>query len=398
MRKTVVLHSVAVNGGDELLFKVLEKGLYDIANTEIIAKTTNNLLSFPYLGENVFLNNSLTGDGFFNSRIPRKIYRLGQFYKYAVTRKILANLSSETGELLEMIKKADFVLLMPGGYLHEYYGFKNIAKMVDVVSNMGKPVYIFGQSLGPYESKDGIKTARKILGKTKVNILREDISAEYVNAISSSASKKTKVTTDIAFAYNKLFQRNVEDQNQDPKRVLLNFRDWKNGINFEKVFLIGDKVSTYLYEHGYHIEYISTCQGVDEYYYNDADIAKKIVTLVRKKYPAFQPTIHTKRYAPKELLSCMKGAAFYIGMRLHGAISAILSHVPALNIGYEHKSAGVYETIDLSNYTISIDSPLSTIMDSVEEFIDEPLLSRRENFSRALHIGENKALGTFKIL
>jgi polysaccharide pyruvyl transferase WcaK-like protein len=397
MKKTVVLHSVAVNGGDQLLFKVLEKGLKEIAKTEIIAKTTNNAISFPYLGENAFLNKNLIGSSFFKSKLTKRIYNKGQLHKYALTRKILSTLSSEIGELLEIINEADYVLLMPGGFLHEYYSYKNKAKMVDIVSKMGKPVYIFGQSLGPFESEDAIKTAHNVFEKTKANILREYISAKYVNSIDPSVSKKTKVTTDIAFGYNKLFGRKMNNKNLDPKRVLLNFRDWKHGINPEKVLQTGIEVSTYLYKQGYNIEYISTCQGIEKYR-DDSVVAKKIVDFVKKEHSAFQPMIHTKRYTPKELLSCMEGAAFYIGMRLHGAISAILSHVPAFNIGYEHKSAGVYETVDLSNYTIGIEFPLPEIMESIKAFIDEPTHIRKVNFTKAMHLGENKALQTFKLL
>ena len=67
MNTAVVLHSVAANGGDELLQKVLERGLKDIARTDVLCYTTNDETSYPFIEQDVFLDDHLTGDKLFSN-------------------------------------------------------------------------------------------------------------------------------------------------------------------------------------------------------------------------------------------------------------------------------------------------------------------------------------------
>lgn len=397
MKQAIGLHSVAVNGGDELLYVVLKKGLTELSNTKIIAKTTNSSHSFTYLRKNVFWNEELIGENFIKSGKLKIIFRRWQIHKLGLFRNTLEFFSPNVEELSRLINQSDYIAFMPGGYLHEYYGVQDKAMMAEVIKRMGKPIYIFGPSFGPFKSDRERKFAQRLLNCADKIILRENISAEYVRDIDPEAISKTEVTTDVAFAYNYLFDRNVNIESIDENRVLLNFRNWTHGINPNKVIELGVMVSTYLYEQGFDIEYISTCQGV-EGYADDSTVAKEIVEAVRREEPEYQPKIHTRKYKPGELLECMEGAAFYVGMRLHGAISSMLSYVPAFNIGYEHKSEGVYKTIGLQDYTVGIKSPISEIMDHIKVFVKEPSYDRREKFREAVKVGEKKAIESFKKL
>ncbi len=56
----LILHSVAANGGDELLLCTLKKSLEKYLNVNVLAVTSNSEISYPYIDtENKFINQTI---------------------------------------------------------------------------------------------------------------------------------------------------------------------------------------------------------------------------------------------------------------------------------------------------------------------------------------------------
>ncbi|MCS3940537.1 polysaccharide pyruvyl transferase WcaK-like protein [Salinibacter ruber] len=393
MKKTVVLHSVAANGGDELLNKVLKRGLKKISNTQVTAYTTNSHLSVPFLDGEVFMDGYLSGQKVYPKRFKRLMRKL-DVGRVGLMRLYLENKCNNSKNLIEHIKNSDYVILCPGGFIHEYYGLVGILEMVERVKYENKPVYIVAQSLGPFNNNNHV--AKNILEKVDKVILREEISKKNIRELDKQTYESCKVTTDVAFAYRRLFNYDPKSETHK-RRVLLNFRKWNHGKKKANVVKKGVEISKRLFNKGYNLEFISTCQGVRGYT-DDSKISKKIVKKAKKDNPSFNAKVHTQRYEPEKLLRVMDGAAFYVGMRLHGAISAILADVPAFNIGYEHKSEGVYRTVGLQEYTIEITAPMDKIIGRLAPFVEEDLSAQRKKFRKALRTAEEKAIETFELI
>ena len=99
--------------------------------------------------------------------------------------------------------------------------------IVDRLAAIGKPMYIIGQSIGPFTSPESVNFAKQILVNFDKIILREGLSKQYAAGLGSEIYDKIEVTTDIAFGHNQLFEYKVEGESTS--RALLNFRGWRHG-------------------------------------------------------------------------------------------------------------------------------------------------------------------------
>ena len=79
--------------------------------------------------------------------------------------------------------------------------------------------------------------------------------------------------------------------------------------------------------------------------------------------------LKNKRYKPIELISKYHEFDAYIGMRLHGAILSMLGGTPAFNIGYEDKTKGIYEFLELSDYNIDYTAPIDNWIEKISDFL-----------------------------
>ena len=59
MKKAIAIHTVAANGGDQLLLMALKQGLFDYCNTDIGLTTTNSSINYSFIPTQVCLNQDL---------------------------------------------------------------------------------------------------------------------------------------------------------------------------------------------------------------------------------------------------------------------------------------------------------------------------------------------------
>ncbi len=396
MKKAIILHSVAVNGGDQLLYDVAVEGLREFSRTEVIGQTTNNSLSKEFLGKNTFLNQNFVGKRANSSSYLDKIVDRLSLFRYEAVRSVLALFDKNIKEANKYIEEADYFILGPGGYMHEEYGFEHIVQLVERINQTGKPIHLLSQSVGPFNSSDAKRKAKNIFERCDKIIFREKISEKYAMQVGVKNKKNVYTTTDIAFAKNYFMNSKKSYSNRD-KKITLNFRKWTHKTKMKKIIEIGSSVLDYAVEKGYKVEFISTSQGV-EGYYDDSDVAKKILKKSKVQNESKKVNIQTKRFSPGEVTKKISKSEAFVGMRLHTSICAILAGVPAFNIGYQHKSPGVYETIGNAKYSTTIYEKSDEIIDEANAFIDGDRKKQVIKFEKSLNKGTKKAIKTFKIL
>ncbi len=396
MKKAIILHSVAVNGGDQLLYDVAVAGLREFSRTKVIGQTTNNSLSKKFLGRNTFLNQNFVGKRANSNNYLDKIVDRLELFRYDTVRSVLALFDKNIKKANKYIEEADYFILGPGGYIHEEYGFDHIVQLVERISQTEKPIHLLSQSVGPFNSPNDKRKAKNIFERCDKIIFREKISEKYAMQVGVKNKKDVYTTTDIAFAKNYFINSKKSHENRD-KKITLNFRKWTHKTKIEKILEIGSSVLEYAVEKGYEVEFISTSQGV-EGYYDDSYIAKKILKESKVHNGNEKVEIQTERFSPKEVIKKISNSEAFVGMRLHTSICAILAGVPAFNIGYQHKSPGVYETIGITKYSTTIYEKADEILDEANDFIDGDRKKQVRKFEESLKKGTKEAIKTFKIL
>jgi colanic acid/amylovoran biosynthesis protein len=118
---------------------------------------------------------------------------------------------------------------------------------------------------------------------------------------------------------------------------------------------ISEMVTQLVRHHKAHLTFISTCQGVAEYSYDDSIVASEIVSALPDDV-AHSIKIDADFHRPEALRDMLKGFDLIIGTRMHVAILGLCAGTPVLPIAYEFKTKALFEGIGLGEWVLDINS------------------------------------------
>jgi len=175
--------------------------------------------------------------------------------------------------------------------------------------------------------------------------------------------KKTLVTSDIALGFTSVKRPKTSNN----RKVFVNFRDWFDSDVKERALLVIEKIVAL----GHEVEFISTCQGISSYR-DDSKLHDEIINLYQQKHGNINYlTANRAKYSSENLISYLSEfGSYYIGMRLHMSISALLAGLPVLNFGYEPKNIGVLSSIGLEQYAADFFGPIEVMESMIEDMLD----------------------------
>lgn len=370
----VIVNSVPLNGGDEALLRATIFGIRDNLPESSISVLCND----PDLANNYFSDIKFDWDweyaiGFsFKSkkimdRIRRKIRNVLKerfkvdYFKYA--SRIFS--SRREKRVYGKLKKADFIIVSPGGYIHDFYGFEKRIKTLEFIQNhFKKKYYFFCQSIGPFWKNDGYSDLKEVLSNAEKIILREHYSRIHLKKINYTG-ENVVVLNDIAFYLSKKYRYPVKNPSSILK-IVINFREWGFEVESKENFGKALNLVSYLISQGYKITFISTCQGIKGYK-DDSKFAQRIIDNLEDKYKN-NCSLLSAKFTLTELLKELSDQDAYIGMRLHGAILSLVAGIPALNIAYEDKTMGIYESLDIKDFCFSYKEDFSLWIEKVNYF------------------------------
>jgi len=205
----------------------------------------------------------------------------------------------------------------------------------------------------------------QVLNNAEKVILREDYSLKHLKGIDYHCNNAI-VSNDIAFYLNKSYGKPV-DLNKTLKKIAINFRAWNYEKESENTLDKAVKLCEKLLNSGYKLFFISTCQGVPGYT-DDTVYLEKIMTRLDDNLRD-QIQVNNIKLSFEEFLANVEKFDAYIGMRLHGAILSLISGIPVLNIAYEDKSLGIFESLKLEECSFSFKEDLNIWIDKVDAFI-----------------------------
>jgi len=200
--------------------------------------------------------------------------------------------------------------------------------------------------------------------------VREEVSLGHIKKLSLQ-NKNVLLTTDNAFL---LFDKNKtlkKAKASSSLRLAVCFRRWANEKETTEVIDKAIKLCTHLLDTypNSQLTFLSTCQGITGYV-KDSLIAEKIVAALAPSL-ATRCIINTDHHHPQQLIEVYSSFDAYIGMRLHGAILSMLGQTPAFNIGYELKSQGIYQAMDLTAYQIHYQDSIEHWTSQADSFLKD---------------------------
>ncbi|MFA9460965.1 polysaccharide pyruvyl transferase family protein [Thiohalorhabdus methylotrophus] len=298
---------------------------------------------------------------------------------------------------LEAYLDSDAVVSAGGTYLVESYSMAPQLFDYRLAIRLGKPLYLFTQSMGPFRSPWNRKKLYAAFRHARLIFLRDPVSLEHVRSLGKLETPLVQAA-DAAFVLREQAPLPGERAPSPPGRfkVVVSVREWGNfshlgseaGMeNYKKA--IRDAVSHLVTDHGAEVLFLSTCQGVPQYATDDAKLATEIVLMLGERERR-QVSVHADFIAAQGIREMLSDCDFVIATRLHMAILALTMEVPVLPVAYEYKTAQLFERMGLGEWVTGIEDMDDAFCGRVDRFIERlPALRRtmldfaREESARA---------------
>ncbi len=369
--RILITNSVPLNGGDEALLRALVNSLKIKYNNPVIHVLCMNLgLCRKYLPDINFESDLEFTEKNISDRNKRiRSLLINRLHFSENSNVCLSLLNKSERKTLQLYKKADIVISSPGGFLHDFYPIRERLIGFEHAIKLGKKVIICGQSVGPFWKADSETMVPAVFKKLHKIYLRDQLSFDNLKRIGVT-SPNVEVTADVAFLWRYLRPDLYIKKKGPVKKIALSFRNWSyENSNMDLVFENAVKLCRLiLSDESKEIYFLSTCQGIQGCV-DDSDIAEKIVSALSKESKN-RIHIDKKRYTPENLIMKYSEYDAYIGMRLHGAILAMLGGTVAMGLGYEEKTKGIFSQLGLEEFQVDSSSEFSKWENTYHNFIE----------------------------
>jgi len=260
---------------------------------------------------------------------------------------------------------SDIVISSGGDHLSGEYGIGVLGGFISIlyVILLGKPVVLFGESIGYYKNSIINFIAKFIFNRMRLIIVREKLSKKYLDD-NKITKPKIYVTTDPAFILNPVSQSCVfqilseEGVNEiqrpfigiNPSGLISRFKG-KEYQEAEEQFtntmvMVIDNLVESLDASIVLIPHVYTSDN------DDRSTISKIFPKVRNKSKVM---VINNEYSPQELKGIIGLCDLFISARMHATIASTSMLIPTVGIAYSHKMHGIIgETLGQERYILDI--------------------------------------------
>ena len=264
---------------------------------------------------------------------------------------------------LDEYRSADLVVSTGGTYLVEHYRLEVKFLQLALALSSGTPTVMFTQSLGPFRKPANRRAVAELLPRMALVLLRDRRSLENL-ADAGASTDNARVVPDAAFALAKVEQLLAGQSRRggDGLRVAVSVRSWKfpnhpapeaASRNYRQS--ISEIVALLVRTHGARVTFLSTCQGVAEYEYDDSAVAREIADDLPADVAA-AVTVDGDFHHPEALRDMLGEFDFVVATRMHIGILSLCAGTPVLPIAYEFKTRELFEGLGLGEWVLDIDS------------------------------------------
>lgn len=279
---------------------------------------------------------------------------------------------------LRHLRQADLVMACGGGYFYSTgpvpgFTFWQNYLHIRLAVLFRKNIIFFPQSYGPLINR----LSRRLIGRlfaanhVRAVFARETISLEFITNILPAGTDRGKLhlCPDMAFCYSPgpapfspVFDRisalprprlalALRDWNF-PRQKSRSARDWKREAYLQAVIATGESLHR---THHASFFIFSQAQGPSRSE-NDRRTSEYLHDQLRATVPSTHILLCETPVgtSPDTIIQWLQQADMLITSRMHAALFAFLAGIPAVVIGYQHKSLGILQTLGMEDCFISI--------------------------------------------
>lgn len=288
---------------------------------------------------------------------------------------------------------ADLVISTGGQFITDAYFPAKIAVLAELYlcTQLGIPVAIYGQSIGPFDDLRYDGLVRHVLNQIDLIMTRDDPSVEFLNELGVTETPIYPLA-DAAWTMpldndpkplQKHFPTDVSLAESDGPRVSISVRHWHlfSDEGGEKAYFkaVAETASWLIDEYDANVVFASTCTGLAGYHTDDRVAASHVIDHIPTEKRNSVKLV-TEELTPQLLVELYGEMDLHIGTRMHSTILAMLAETPAIGIEYQFKTSGLYQMFGLEEYVVNIDHIASSDLKS----ITKQALENREEVSQRI--------------
>jgi colanic acid/amylovoran biosynthesis protein len=372
--RAIITNTVALNGGDgailQSIVRVLRHHLGD--DTRFVAHDSQPDVAARYYPELEF--RPALGTAISSVPFPRGVALQIEARRRAALAAVAPGAAgSLSARLLPAplrasaadYRAADVVVSTGGTYLVEHYDLTPRLLSMEAALAAGKPLVLYTQSLGPFREEGNRAALRRLLPRAALVLLRDRLSLEHLQD-AGVATDNAVVAADVVFAMGDSARlaeaaRGGGFPTDRRPRVAISVREWShfNGTSRDDGMrqytdAMRQAVVRLVEHHGAEVTFLSTCQGIPEYWTDDSRTAVEIAAGLPEHVRA---STHVDRafYEPTALIEKLAAFDLVVTTRMHMAILSLGAGTPVLPIAYEFKTRELFAGLGFGHLVHDID-------------------------------------------
>ena len=279
-------------------------------------------------------------------------------FNIRILSKLLVN--KRDFESLRIYLDSDLVVSTGGTYLIENYNLMPSIYDYKLTQALGIPLVFFTQSLGPFHKEKNKFSLKEIFNRSDCIFVRDERSKSNLLEIGVNAGK-INLAKDAAFTIN---SESIEDKQTSGSDSTLHiavsvrslrFFGGESGRIYENYKnCIRAMVISAVREFDAKVTFLSTCQGIPEYWTNDGGLAEEVFLSLPADIKS-NVVVDTNFRQPLEIVSAYGRFDLVIATRMHSAILSMVAGTPVLGVAYEFKLEELFDQLSMDQALISIE-------------------------------------------
>ncbi|RAL20096.1 hypothetical protein DL240_18885 [Lujinxingia litoralis] len=374
----IISNTVALNGGDAAILQAIVDALTDVLGEDTcfsvfdsqpeIARRYYPAFDFQKLLY-LLVSRAPNGLGPLIRPLQRRRFetaaRLWGQGKEAAARLLLSRAEAAA---LQTYAEADLIVSTGGTYLVENYDIEPRLFDFQIALALGRPLVFYTQSLGPFREPKNQQRVRDIFNQARLVLLRDARSKEHLLEIGVRPDH-LHVCADAVFALDtdalpaaKTAAPPKTSAEERPLQVAVSVRHWSH---FEALSTdegmkrycdaIAAGVTHLVEQHQAEVTFLSTCQGIPEYWTHDSKTAHAIVDTLPEAIRE-HVKVDEAFHSPQELVATLATFDAVIATRMHMAILALIARAAVLPVSYEFKTTELFERLGAGQWVEDINT------------------------------------------
>ncbi len=238
-------------------------------------------------------------------------------------------------EISKHLSASDIFISGGGSLLQDITSLKSLCYYLTLIwlaKHFKNKIYIFAQGIGPIKTVTGKILLKNILKKVDLITVRDKQSKEYLNKLKI----KSILTSDPVWNINKNSQviRQAAKQN---KKVGIQLREWDN-LTEQDLKVLCNGVKSLLEEDNYITDLILLSLQDSR----DLKILKILKRIIKNNIPELNIKV-INDISIDNAFNIINGLNYFIAMRFHAVLTAMILNVPVLPIVYDPKVKSISE-------------------------------------------------------